>query len=297
MATPAPRSIAAAPPWWGRRAFVPSTILVRTIVLTWLVAILGIVSFALSVEPQQKRALLNAVDSKAQLTGRSIRDVASSALVVEDYGAVVEHCMHIVEGGDVPFIVITRNDGYSLVQKSGGWTTTTLGEEWRPAGVREPSGAIRKTEIVPDEVYLRSEPLDYSGIEWGWIHMGMSLKEYEAERRALRVRTLSIGILAVLLGLGASVVMGGWLTRPIVSLTDASRRVAAGDWTARADEGRRDELGVLGHAFNDMTATVQRTLDELTRARDAAEGASKAKSEFLANMRDGLRTRLNAIIG
>ena len=280
--------------WWRPR----STILVRTVLLTWAVAVVGTVVFALSVAPQQRQAVLAAVDSKAEIVGRSIREVASSALIIEDYGAVVEHCMQIVgTGEDVPFIVVTRNDGFSLVQKASGWTTTTLPDEWHPATRRVASGAIRTTDIWPGPVYMRSEPLDYSGVEWGWIHMGLSLRAYEAQERALFARTLVIGIGVAALGLAGSILMGRWLTRPILALTDVSRRVAGGDWQARADDRSHDEVGQLSRAFNEMTATVQHTLDELTRARDAAEAASRAKSEFLANMSHELRTPLNAIIG
>jgi signal transduction histidine kinase len=81
--------------------------------------------------------------------------------------------------------------------------------------------------------------------------------------------------------LAASLGLAAWITRPVSRLERAAERLAHGDFAARAELARADEIGRLGAAFDRMAAA----LAELDRA----------KSEFVGNVSHELRTPLTSM--
>jgi two-component system phosphate regulon sensor histidine kinase PhoR len=78
------------------------------------------------------------------------------------------------------------------------------------------------------------------------------------------------------------------ITRPVVALTDAARRVQAGELEARAEVRGEDEVADLADAFNRMTQSVSMMTGEL---RDAAEEQMRLRGRLetvLNSMGDGL---------
>ncbi len=253
----------------------------RTVVLSWLVTVVTIVIFVFLIIPQQRAALLDSLYSQAQLVATSIAEVAAGSVLIDDYSAVVDHCTKIVGSGNpVLYIVLIRSDGFSLVHKSDGWTTTHLAGKWLPS-TRKAVGQIAASEIVGHAVYHYSAPLDYSGIEWGWIHIGLSLDKFNQGAGAFYRRTALLALSSILVGLIATVLYAGRLVRPIRSLIDVTRRVAGGDLSARAQIESGDEVENLGVAINHMTETLQHAYGELKAATDFTNNIIQSMNDML----------------
>ena len=69
--------------------------------------------------------------------------------------------------------------------------------------------------------------------------------------------------------------------RPIERLTESARAVAAGDFTDKPPVYSADELGVLTKTFNDMSAALEFTLEEVESERDKL-------STMFQHMTDGI---------
>ena len=92
-----------------------------------------------------------------------------------------------------------------------------------------------------------------------------------------------IAAVLLLVSVAGAFVFSRWFTKPILEVSDAARRVAKGDYTARVSPGTHDELGALAADFQPLAAEVGRTA-ELQR-------------DLLANVSHDLRTPLTLIKG
>jgi signal transduction histidine kinase/DNA-binding response OmpR family regulator/HPt (histidine-containing phosphotransfer) domain-containing protein/HAMP domain-containing protein len=248
-------------------------ITLRTALLSWLVTISTLLLFVLVIIPQQKRIFLENLESKAHGVAVSLHEVAAGAAVNEDYSSVVDHCKDMLAGDEsLDYIVVTKNDGLSVrYDRISGWRMETDADNtWRPEK-RAPVSGIGVVPLFNRRVFHYSQPFDYSGIQWGWIHVGLSLKSYDRNVAMVYQRTGLLAIGCIVLSLLASVLYAQRLVRPILRLRKVLQKVAGGDLSARAKIESSDELGNLASSVNSMTEALRQRDKILQSVRFAAQ--------------------------
>ncbi|MBI4307856.1 MAG: PAS domain-containing protein [Chloroflexi bacterium] len=110
---------------------------------------------------------------------------------------------------------------------------------------------------------------------------------YAAADEALRRNLVGIG-LVLLLGLGASRMLGErMILLPAKALVTTTRRLAAGDLTARTGLFHtHGEVGEVAQAFDQMADTLQERQAEAERARDALLHSEEKYRSLVENARD-----------
>lgn len=126
--------------------------------------------------------------------------------------------------------------------------------------------------LVSGERLQLAVPFGGGGEPRGVVRITREVPELEAVHAAvLRYTLLSFGI-AVLLSVGLAVLAAELAARPARGLTTVARRMAAGDLTTRARLSRRDDLGELGRALDQLAKNLTTSLSDLRGERDRMSG-------------------------
>ena len=110
---------------------------------------------------------------------------------------------------------------------------------------------------------------------------------YEPARQRL-IRYGLIGLVALLLAIGAALVIERSISRPVRRLRATAQRLGGGDLTARAPRLGGGEIGDLGTAFNTMATQIAEREERLTEL-------DRLKSEFVSSVSHELKTPLTTI--
>ena len=120
---------------------------------------------------------------------------------------------------------------------------------------------------------------------WGVIAQIDEAKAY-AGANSMRRNSILVVTLVSVLALGLGLLLSREITQPIRTLRDAALQLARGDFKTRVSLTIKNEVGVLGDAFNVMGERIERSVEEIREAADTNRELFIGTVRMLANAID-----------
>jgi putative methionine-R-sulfoxide reductase with GAF domain len=186
------------------------------------------------------------------------------------------------------------------IQVSQGQSIYIIDAQGKVVAHRNPSVVLRETSfIVPKQNGIQPGlngervALAFDTMRLGQQQFSIVAEQTLSEALAPAINIVFVTLFLLLVAAGIASTLGllsvRQIVQPIQTLAVAAQAISSGDLSQQVQVTRRDELGILGDAFNSMTAqlrTLVGTLEQRVADRTKALAASSEVSRRLSTILD-----------
>jgi phosphoserine phosphatase RsbU/P len=147
-----------------------------------------------------------------------------------------------------------------------------------------------RTQSFLDSSFLKVvAPIGEEGgeLKGGAILVTLPTDQVQAAIRNQSRRAMGVSGLVLLFGSVMAIFGAKTISRPIVDLTEMTRRIAGGDFTQRIDIPAKNEIGALATSFNEMTRRLNESIENLketTAVKERIESELQIAHEIQMSM-------------
>lgn len=225
---------------------------------------------------------------------RELRTVADLRYGMTTFRLMLRRYIAVPNDVNKKVLMDTIDTFLSDITKARSGLPATLSSQLEEAhaGIRryrevlvEVAGLFEQKQNMREQVDQESKAMDK--IMTGLMDTQQRLAR--EDQRSAFIQMAVLTVLALVIGLFASVVISRQITSPLALTVDLARRIAKGDLTVQAKSNRKDELGDLQNAMQDMAQNlntlVQGIGNGVTHISTSAEKLSAMSEQTSAGVR------------
>ncbi len=130
--------------------------------------------------------------------------------------------------------------------------------------------ATRLSSTVGVSFLYGARRLEHDGRLTGYLRLAVPLVEMEGVRRRVHGFLLLGSLLVLLVAALVGYLTSRQVSHPLRQMAEVAKKIGAGDFSAQAPRGARDEVGTLGGVLNQMKADLKAKVEELEAERKEA---------------------------
>jgi len=180
-------------------------------------------------------------------------ETVSIGLMYADRAMLAENLLHLKARTDFGYAVITDRED-RVMASAGGVPTNFAQIEFNDSYEKAIDIGLYhlSSEIYKEDLFL------------GTIRVGFSTVQVKQILQNARVQNIGIAVIAIILTLIASVVMGRYITSSLRRLEDGARHFADGDLEYRIEQVNDNTINNVARAFNELAENLQVTIEDFS---------------------------------
>lgn len=170
--------------------------------------------------------------------------------------------------GERPFHVVKKDYGAERVKAIDSKNTFTKTTAKYLAANFNEFQSLKTSQSLEYDVQGKKQFLqvlpwqDDKGLDW-LIVVVVPEADFMAQINANNTMTIVLCAAASIAAIIIGVITARWVTKPILSLNDAAKNIARGEWGKSVIINRDDEVGELANSFNSMATQLQVSFTEM----------------------------------
>jgi PAS domain S-box-containing protein len=253
------------------------------------VTLLLICAFIVTYFPyQQKKEMSTAMQNKLHGMSEMIAFGVGVGMHTSDFQLVVETIKWAKKDPEVVYII-------------------ALDEKKEILGLFNPTGLqlnllflLENDDLIEfngDQYHLAKTPIIYENTKYGQLIIVTTLEHYYERIDKISQTALIISVSIFSICILLSIILSSSITKPLLSLKNATNKIANGDYNVKIDIKTEDEIGVLGNSFMIMTEKIKLLISKLEGdLKDEINISKRAKSEVIKLSRAVEQSPLSIII-
>jgi len=241
--------------------------------------------FAIYIITTQKKSILKSLEIESKSMEKLITFILSDALVLNESSFVVEFTTDFIKNNNkLNNIIISKLDkSYFVIKKNEWYYDTKLDSKLLELEKQEDNFLILNSSILDKEIFHYTSPIYFSGAQWGWIHLSMSLEEYNKKISNMYIEFFTFFTILFIISMIMSYIIAKSLSKPIVDLNNIANKISKGNLKLRSNYIMNDELGELSQTFNKMISAIDDTQTQLKLSHEKLEERVEQRTKDLDN--------------
>ncbi len=247
--------------------------------------------------------LANQLTKKGEIFSKYIENIAQTDLVAYN----ISHLQMMIASlakidRDMKYAMVMDTSGNVISDTRSGMVGKTLTSAFDKSALKISKFTVRPNPEKKDIIEMVM-PVLQNGTILGIVRIGMSKSAMNSHLMQISTIILLIGLIALAVAIAVIYyILRITIRKPIDKLVKSTQRISSGDLTERIEVKRRDEIGRIAKALNDIVDSVRdnvkntkRFMDNVTKIGDDIGQFAKQASVKMQNAKDTLNTAKGSV--